>query len=74
MPFQCLRVGAKLNLTNKFTENAMSGLMHRARYNKALIAFKHSIFGPNISSSSYFGQNRSLLGLRDRTIIEVLSG
>lgn len=66
-------VGAKLNLSNKFIDNAMSGLIHRPKYNKAPIAFKCSIFGLSITSPSYFGQNRSILGSRDRTTIEVLS-
>ena len=33
-PFQCLRVGAELNLANKLTENAIFGLVHCANYTK----------------------------------------
>lgn len=40
MPCQCLQVGAKLNLANKLTVNAISGLVHCAKYNKVWIALR----------------------------------
>lgn len=72
--FKCLLARSELNLANKLTKNAMSNLVHCAKYIIASIAFRHDILRPNIYSSSFLGRNRSCLGSRYRTIIEVLSG
>jgi hypothetical protein len=50
--FQCLRVGAKLYLASKLTENAISGRMQFSRYIGASIALRYGTSGPRFSSSS----------------------
>ena len=48
MPFQCLLVGAELYLARRLTENAISGLVHWAKYNNAPIALRYGTSGPSI--------------------------
>ena len=74
MPFQCLRVGAELNLANKLTENAISGLVHCAKYNKAPIALRYGTSGLSSASFSSLGRKGSFLASRDSTIIGELNG
>ncbi len=50
--FQCLFVGEELYLANKFTENAISGLVLLARYISAPIALRYGTSGPR--SSLYY--------------------
>ena len=51
IPFQCLRVGQELNLANKFTAKAISGLVLFARYISAPMALRYGTSRPKNSSS-----------------------
>lgn len=67
-----LRVGSKLYLASKLTENA--GLVYFARYIKAPIALRYGISRQKNFSSSPWGKKWSFSKLSDQTTIGVLKG
>ena len=73
-PFQCHFVGFALNIANKLTENAMSGLVQFAKYINAPIVAIYKVSGPKHFFPLSHGLNSSFFRSNDLTTIRELSG
>ena len=74
MPYQYLLVGSALYLANRFTTNAMSGLVQFAKYMSAPTALKYGNSGPRTSSPSSLGRKGSFSYCKDLSIIGTFDG